>query len=222
MFSESGNDLEDQELLRRWQSGDLGAGHELFHRYYDRVERFFLTKVSQGVEDLVQETFMGCLKGHKDVKDPAKFSHYLFRIAYNVLNTYLRKRYQQGAAWHGEELSVEDIAPGPITILTERQEQRLLLMALRRIPWQMQVMLELHYWEHKTMADIAAIVELKVGTVKSRMSRARELLLDAVVSLDESPELLHSTASNLNDWVENCRQLLARLQDRARPAPPPT
>ena len=216
MSSESREGPADQDLLIRWQDGDQRAGQVLFHRYYDRIECFFLTKVTVGVEDLVQETFMGCLKGHKGVRDPSRFSQYLFRIAYNVLNSHLRSRYKRGVAWHGDDVSVEDIAPGPITILTEQEEQRLLLMALRRIPWRLQVILELHYWEHKTMTDIAEIVGLKVGTVKSRMSRARQLLAEAVESLDESPELLRSTASNLDDWVASCRKLLAHLQKTAQ------
>ena len=211
MSSDSSEGPADHELLARWQGGDKRAGQELFHRYYDRIERFFLTKISVGVEDLVQETFIGCLKGHHRLRDPTKFGHYLFRIAYNVLNSHLRHLYKRNEEWRDDSLSMADITPGPVTILTEREQERLLLMALRRIPWQLQVILELHYWEEKTMADIADIVDIKVGTVKSRMKRARELLSEAIRSLDSSPELLESTVSNLDDWVVSCRELLERM-----------
>lgn len=200
----------DKELLIAWQGGDKRAGQQLFHRYYDQIERFFINKVSSNVEDLVQETFLGCLKGHQKVKDQGKFRPYLYRIAYNKLNSYLRLRYQRDV--RVEHVSVEDIAPGPVTILTEQEEERLLLMALRRIPVQSQVMLELHYWEGNKMVEIAEIVGIPEGTVKSRMKRAREQLGEAIAALSESPELLESTTSNLPDWVENCRRLLERVK----------
>src|SRR4051812_42541409 len=132
----------DAELLERWRAGDRNSGEILFERYYALVERFFLNKIGDAITDLVQETFIRCLKNHDKIRGP--FRVYLFGIAYNVLHEHLRKRYRD----RGEpgDVSIRDMADGPVTLVAEHREHRLLLEALRSIPSDDQVILELHYW----------------------------------------------------------------------------
>jgi RNA polymerase sigma-70 factor, ECF subfamily len=202
---------DDGDLLDRWRAGDMKAGQRLFLRYYDRVERFFINKISAGVADLVQETFLACLEGRDRLRDTSKFRAYLFSVAHNVLNAYLRKRYARGAEIDVLEDSVQDFSPDPFDVITDHEEERLLLLALRHIPIHYQVILELHYWEKLPTAEISDILDLPVGTVKSRMIRGRELLKQALTRLAESPDLLQSTISNLDDWVEKIRRLLGDI-----------
>ncbi len=211
-------DPPSHELLARWQNGDQKAGEFLFHRYYDRLERFFLNKLALAVEDLVHQTLLGAIEGLERLRDPAKFESYLFAIAYNVLRTHLRELYKHRGQRDIDDLPIEEIAPGPITILTEHEEEYLLLMALRRIPHELQVILELHYWEQRTTADIADILDMPVGTVRSRMQRARKRVGEAIATLDTSPELLESTTSNLDDWAAACRRRIEEMS-RSRESP---
>lgn len=196
---------DDAELLERWRSGEVAAGEALFERYYDPIERFFLNKVSNNIADMVQETFVACVEGRDRVQDSAKFRSYLFSIAYNVLRGYLRKSYRGGPQLDLDEVSVHDVAPGPGTLITDRREQRLLLEALRNIPVDYQVILELHYWEQMTTADIAGVLELPVGTVRSRLRRARELIEETMGRMASAPGELQSTVTRLEDWAERCR-----------------
>src|ERR1041384_847961 len=103
----------DGELLKRWRSGDAASGEALFERYYDMVERFFLNKVSSGVQDLVQETFTRCVESRERIRDNERFRMYMFAIAYNVLTGHLRERYRSDRAIDLGEISVCDVAPGP-------------------------------------------------------------------------------------------------------------
>ena len=166
----------DGELLERWRGGDAASGETLFERYYDMVERFFLNKVTSGVQDLVQETFIRCVESRDRIRDEDRFRVYMFGIAYNVLSAHLRERYRGNRAIDFNEDSVCDLAPGPGTLMGRRREHRLLIEALRNIPVDDQVILELHYWEQLTTNHIAEVLGIPIGTLTSRLARARDNL----------------------------------------------
>lgn len=199
----------DAELLERWRHGDKPAGAELFERYFARIERFFLNKAPDHVDDLVQETFLACLKSRDQVNDSSKFRSHLFAIAYHVLGTHLRKVYRGREDIDLSESSIHDLAPSPRSLIAHREEQRLLLEALRNIPVKHQVLLELHYWESMTTDEIAEVLGIPVGTVRTRLRRARELLEQAMEQLTESATLLKSTRARFDDWVKECREQLS-------------
>ena len=198
----------DAELLEHWRNGDRVAGKELFERYFYQVERFFLNKVSQGVDDLVQETFLGCVNNRDRIADSGRFRSYLFSIAYNVLRSHLRTAYRRGEHIDFDAVAIADLTPGPSSIVAHIREHRLLLHGLRKIPVDYQVVLELHYWEQLTTDEIAAVQDTPVGTIRSRLRRARQLLETAMSELADNPDLLTSTLSNLDDWAAQCRTLL--------------
>jgi RNA polymerase sigma-70 factor (ECF subfamily) len=198
----------DGELLERWRSGDAVSGEALFERYYDMVERFFLNKVTSGVQDLVQETFMRCVESRERIRDNDRFRMYMFAIAYNVLTAYLRERYRGDREIDLGEVSVCDVTPGPSSLVARRREHRLLIEALRAIPVDDQVILELHYWEQLTTHQMAEVIGIPVGTARGRLQRARTRLEEAMQRLAESPQDLSSTLARLDDWAAECRERL--------------
>jgi RNA polymerase sigma-70 factor, ECF subfamily len=198
----------DGELLERWRGGDSGSGEALFERYYDMVDRFFINKVTGAVQDLVQETFMRCVASRDRIRENEQFRLYIFGIAYNVLKAYLRDRYRGGQALDVEEQSMRALEPGPVTLVVQRREHRLLLEALRHIPVDDQVILELHYWERLTTEEIAHWLGIPLGTARGRLQRARDKLGEVMHRLSESPEPLTSTVAQLEDWATECRDHL--------------
>lgn len=198
----------DGELLLLWRGGDFASGEALFERYYYIVERFFLNKVGNAVKDLVQETFARCVASRGQIRENEQFRVYLFGIAYNVLKAHLRERYRGGQPLDASESSVRDLQPGPVTQLVERREHRVLLEALRNIPVDDQVVLELHYWEDVTTDEISAVLGIPIGTARGRLQRARNKLLEAIQRLNASPEELTSTVARLEDWARQCRKQL--------------
>jgi RNA polymerase sigma-70 factor, ECF subfamily len=198
----------DGELLEQWRAGDATAGEALFERYYDMVERFFLNKISTGVQDLVQETFTRCVESRERIRDNERFRLYMFGIAYHVLSAHLRERYRKGEAIDLSEISVCDLAPGPGSLAAQRREHRLLLEALRHIPVDDQVALELHYWEQLTTEQMADVLGVPSGTARRRLQRARARLEEAMERVAASPQELSSTLLQLDDWVAECRAQL--------------
>jgi RNA polymerase sigma-70 factor (ECF subfamily) len=202
----------DGELLEGWRAGDSASGEELFERYYHMVERFFLNKVNHAVQDLVQETFTRCVASHARIREDEQFRLYIFGIAYNVLKEHLRERYRGRAPLSVDEASIHDLQPGPGTLVVRRHEQRLLLEALRSIPVDDQVILELHYWESLTTDEIAEALAIPQGTAKGRLQRARAKLGETMHRLMESQEPLLSTIARLDDWAEQCRERMNGYQ----------
>jgi len=202
------------ELLERWRANDAASGEALFDRYYSMVERFFLNKVGDAVTDLVQETFTRCVENRDKIRD--KFRLYIFGIAYNVLKAHLRARYRGGQPVDVHESSVRDVATGPLTLAVRRSEHRLLLEALRSIPIEDQVVLELHYWDNLTTDDIAEVLAIPVGTARGRLQRARDKLGDVMHSLTRSSHDLTTTVANLEGWARDCRDHLDSYRDDGR------
>lgn len=198
-------ELTDGELLERWRRNDVASGEALFDRYYNMVERFFLNKVGDAINDLVQETFMRCVENRDNIRDNANFRLYIFGIAYNVLKAHLRKRYRGGQALDVNEVSVRDLDPGPVTLVVRRREHRLLLEALRTIPVEDQVVLELHYWDNLTTDEIAGALGIAIGTARGRLQRARAKLAEVIDQLTESTEDPTTTVQSLEDWARDCR-----------------
>lgn len=199
---------DDMALLRAWREGDLEAGDALFTRHYDAIVRFFRNKVADGVKDLVQQTFVGCVEGRERIRGDVGFRAYLFGVARNVLRNYLKGKHRLAGARDFEELSVADLAAGPRTLFARREEHRLLLEGLRAIPVESQIILELRFWEQLKTADIAVILDVPHGTARSRLRRAKEQLEAAMSRLAASRQLLDSTVASLTQWAEQCRQQL--------------
>lgn len=198
----------DHELLEAWRAGQREAGEQLFERYFDRIARFFVNKVRADVDDLVQETFIQCLRSRDKVREGDAFRSFLFGVAYNVLRMHFRGARTHEARFDVEKDSAHDLAPGPSTWLRGRAEETLLLEGLRRLPLELQTVLELFYWEDMTSAAIAEVVGLPHGTVRSRLRRGRDLLRSELERLASSSELRDSTLGNLDGWAAGLRPRL--------------
>jgi RNA polymerase sigma-70 factor (ECF subfamily) len=197
----------DAQLLANWGEGDAAAGESLFLRYYPAVTRFFANKVAGDPVDLIQETFLRCLRGRDRLADPDRFRSYLFGIAYNVLREHFRERYGEAGQIDPYTHTAAGLAPGPGTMVAASDEQRLLLEGLRRIPIELQVVLELFYWESMTSAAIAEALDEPHGTVRTRIRRARQLLEAALRELASDPDVVRRTVADLDGCAARIREL---------------
>ena len=196
------------ELARRWREGDARAGQELFERHYDSIECFFRNKVSTGIEDLLQKTFLICVEKKDDFRGESSFRTYLFGVAYNVLRNHYRSAKRQRERIDFLNESVADLAPGVSTFVRGEEQRSLLLAALRRIPFDYQVVLELYYWEEMEGKAIAEVLGIPDGTARSRIRLGKERLRKALEEVHATEVSLRETLSHLDDWV---RELRAQL-----------
>ncbi len=200
----------DIELLEAWRAGEAAAGSELFARHFDAVCRFFRNKVAEGTDDLIQRTFLAMVESRDRFRGDSSFRTYLFTVAKNELFAHLRRSGRESARFDPLEQSVYDLGPTPTTMVAQRKEQRLLLEALRRVPLELQLTLELFYWEDMPASELARLLELPEGTVRTRIRRARQLLEQALRELAEGEGELHSTLAGLDDWAKSLREHASR------------
>lgn len=201
-------DESDAGLVEAWRGGDREAGRRLFERHYAAVARFFRNKVGEAGPDLIQRTFLACVESRERFRGEASFRSYLFSIAYKVLcKHYREQRRTQARDQEGVDFAAESAfqLTSPVSGIAARQEQRLLLEGLRRLPVDYQVVLELHYWEGMSAADLSEVLAIPLGTAKTRLRRGRELLEECLHELSASAVLLHSTLANLDAWATQLR-----------------
>lgn len=178
----------------------------LFERHFDGVFRYFRNKVDQGVEDLVQRTFMACVEGRDRFRGDASFRTFVFAVAHNVLRDDIRQRQRSRSREVDFELdSIVDLGASPTTMMMARAEEKLLLHGLRSLPLASQEILELYYWERLTGEELGQVLGVPEDTARSRLRRARLQLEQAIMRLEASRAELQSALSGLDGWAAGLR-----------------
>jgi RNA polymerase sigma-70 factor (ECF subfamily) len=198
------DDVDDLELLRRWQAGQTSAGRELVSRHYAAVYRFFYGKVDPGFcEDLTQATFeVLCRRRDAFRGEGASFRGFLFGIARMKLIEHIRGKLR---AFDPMEHSVVDPASaGSVSsLLAERQHEHLVAQALRELSLDDQVLLELKEYEQLTLRELAALFDVTLGAIAGRVTRARERLRTATERLVADPGLRAASVHDLESCMRN-------------------
>ncbi len=212
----------DLDLLVGWRSGDRNMGSVLYKRYADPIAGFFRRNLRDRgeVEDLTQETFIG-LRQSKSVVE--NVSGFLFRIAFFKFTHYLRriKGLPEVADGHDDlEHIAGDLTPDPEFVRSQREDTRLLLRSIRRLSLIHQQALELSFWEGKSGPEIAAILDVPIGTVASRLKHAKSKLDAKRTELASSQEALRATTLTVAQWQQNIRADLALSAADSAPSKP--
>jgi RNA polymerase sigma-70 factor (ECF subfamily) len=196
----------DAELLAKWAAGDKASGEALIERHFAALHRFFVTTAPSHAQDLVQETFLACLQSRDRFRGDASFRGFLFGIARNVLVMFWRTHARKGAAVDPAIDSLEDLGATPTHRLARCEEERLLLQALRRIPLEAQILLQLHYWEGCSGPALAVALGVPEGTVRSRLRLAKSRLRAVIETLPADDAVLRSTLDDLDRWAASVRK----------------
>lgn len=199
---------DDAVLLAAWRGGDKLSGDRLVRRHIGLLVRFFRGRASDHTADLVQRTFLAAVEARDRVPEEAGFRPYLLGIARNQWLMFQRSSIRRGRVITPAEATGEDLGPTPSGAAAMREEQRLLLRGLRRLPLDMQLSLELFYWEGMSRAEIGVVLGVETNTIKSRLQRAKDQLRDVLVKLD--PVTGTVTAADLDRWAASLRE---RAQD---------
>jgi RNA polymerase sigma-70 factor (ECF subfamily) len=193
----------DRELLDAWADGDEPAGRALYKRYCDRITDFFARKAARDVADLVQRTFMKCLEARRGgtvVEQPRAF---LYRIARNQL--YDRLVRDAAREIDPAVTSLHDLATGPVSRLHRHRELQRLLDALRRIPLDQQIALELYYWEGLPMSEVAEVLGVTKSAALNRVHRARALVREQMAALGVPAADAERTITSFEAWARDLR-----------------
>ncbi|MCA9636577.1 MAG: sigma-70 family RNA polymerase sigma factor [Myxococcales bacterium] len=170
----------DLELLDAWCAGDKGAGDDLICRHFDAICRFFRGKLGDDVEDLIQRTFEVATARRQEIREGTSFRGFLFGVARNLLLDHLRRRYRRGPHDPISECSLADLGTSPSEAVHRGEREALVQEAIRRVPLDQQIILELAHWEGLSGREIAEALGIPENTVRSRLARARAALRERV------------------------------------------
>lgn len=175
--------FDEQRVLRRIREGDKRAFEELLDQYEARLYRMALryTGSVPDAEDLTQEIFLGIYRSIGNFRGASRLSTWIYRVAVNHCLEHRRKK-RLDAVPHNEEIDMPsaDWRDDPVQVATRQELATQVETALERLsPLHRDVIL-LHEMQGLTYQECAAVLNVPVGTVKSRLSNAfvrlRELL----------------------------------------------
>lgn len=175
----------DQELVLRTQAGDKRAFELLVVKYQRRVERLLsrLVRDPAEVDDVAQETFIRAYRALPTFRGESAFYTWLYRIAINTAKNCLATRgrhlprvsEQEDEADNESSVQVPDFHT-PETELSNRQIVSTVNEVVEALPEELRVAITLREMDGLSYEDIAGIMNCPIGTVRSRIFRAREAI----------------------------------------------
>ena len=182
-----GADNPQLEWVRQAQAGDLQAFEQLFNHYHRGIYNtiFQMVRSDADAADLTQEVFVRAWKSLPRLEAPEAFSSWIYRIATNLTRNWIRdnSRVRQesldqpiGEEEGGAQREVADYSGDPAAVSQTRATQEAVQRAIQGLSEDHRMVVTLHHLEGMAVEEIAKIMRCSVGTVKSRLSRARENL----------------------------------------------
>jgi RNA polymerase sigma-70 factor (ECF subfamily) len=184
----------------RARSGDGLAEEELVRRHHHNVFKlaFGMVRNRDDAEDIAIEVWIRVHNALPNFRGDANFTTWLYRIAKNV---FLDERKKQRIRNHAslEEMveledsavsrQIEDRSPGPQWNVERQERSAIIQAAVQELSPPQRLMIVMYHFQHRSYEEIAEIMDLPIGTVKSRLNRAR---LAMKQKLESSRELLES------------------------------
>ncbi len=173
----------DLILIRRFQRGDASAFEEIIFRYQDKIYNFcrHMLGNASDAEDAAQDVFLKAYQNLNKFKPEASLYTWLYRIAVNTCIDYKRKPLLESlfkSSKEGDEFVVDHPAdsPSPERLYESKQIGNAIQLALGRLSEKLRTVIVLKEIEGFSYEEIAEVLDVSIGTVKSRISRAREEL----------------------------------------------
>ncbi|MBI4764803.1 MAG: sigma-70 family RNA polymerase sigma factor [Deltaproteobacteria bacterium] len=172
------NSPNDGDLVNRSKGGDHSAFEELLRKYQDRIFNLcrYMLHDNEEAQDAAQDTFIKSYNSLKDFKPEVSFYTWLYRIA---VNTCLDFRKKVRLVPSDDESAVDNLPyaqPSPEGLVQSKETGRLIETALQKISKKFRTVIILKEIEGLSYEEIAEVLHISIGTVKSRISRAREEL----------------------------------------------
>ena len=211
---------DDVQLIQRSLTGDENAFAQLVKKYQRQVHALAWRKVGDfhTAEEITQDTFLRVYKNLSTLKDPNRFTGWLYRIAARQCHAWLRKKRMQTQSLEDTDLELIEgvtysqyVAEEQAKAATEAQRgivQRL----LARLQESERTVVTLHYFGEMTCEEISRFLGVSASTVKSRLRRARNRLKKAEPMIREALEGFQIRAN----LTEKIMQEISRIQ----PTPP--
>ena len=171
----------DEELIARFQDGDEQAYVELVNRYRDKLMSFIYRFVNdmEQAEDIVQDALLKLFTHKHYYKSIAKFSTWIYTVAGNLAKTELRKKKTRKVTslsqmgLEDKDYELPSIAPESDDVIQGEYIEKQIQAAIQKLPLHFRTVTILRDIQELSYEEISKIVDVPLGTVKSRINRAR-------------------------------------------------
>lgn len=181
----------DQQLVIRAQSGEKVAFGLLVTKYQRKLFRlaFRMLGNQAEAEDVVQETFIKAYRALPQFRGDAAFFTWLYRIAVNAARTSLESRGKRLPELYGKQSENDETfdteeyltdSDTPETLLSSKQIAHTVNLALEELPQDLRIALSLRELDGLSYDEIALVMDCPIGTVRSRIFRAREAVAEKI------------------------------------------
>ncbi|MBP3698525.1 MAG: sigma-70 family RNA polymerase sigma factor [Oscillospiraceae bacterium] len=170
-------------LISRARGGDRDAFGELVEQYRDNVYRlaYRMCGNAYDADEAAQEAFVAAWRALPNFRGDAKFSTWLYRLTTNAAIDVMRREKRHQTVGDGEMMDLADDADSPQETVERTEQQEAVQKALATLSEEYREVLLLRYMEELDYAEIADVLQLPSGTVKSRINRAKAALKTALL-----------------------------------------
>ena len=170
-------------LISRARGGDREAFGALVEQYRDNVYRlaYRMCGNAYDADEAAQEAFVAAWRALPNFRGDAKFSTWLYRLTTNAAIDVMRREKRHQTVGNGEMVDLADDADSPQETVERTEQQEAVQKALATLSEEYREVLLLRYMEELDYAEIAEVLQLPSGTVKSRINRAKAALKAALL-----------------------------------------
>lgn len=189
--------LNEQEIIDRIKKGDKNSFEQLIDMYQKKVYNiaYGILGCKEDAGDATQEAFLKVYRAIDGFNAQANFYTWLYRIASNVCMDMLRKRKRERFVFFGlsyknengdeQDMQIEDTALKPDEQLIKEEQKQVILKAIASLKDDYRIIVVLRDINGLSYDEIAEVLKLSPGTVKSRLNRARSALKDRLINNTE-------------------------------------
>jgi RNA polymerase sigma-70 factor (ECF subfamily) len=191
--------IDDAVLVERCRRGDSAAAERLILRYQNRIYNAILKMCANAddAEELTQDTFVKVIENIDKFEGKSSFYTWLFRIAVNLTLNYCQRKVRVGfrsldaednersdrAKGVLKEYLSDDSSPDPAVVAANKELCKIVLRALMKLGDEQRAVVVLRDIEGMNYAQIAEVLDIELGTVRSRLSRARSNLREIMEAI---------------------------------------
>jgi len=173
--------LTDEELIAKFQNGDLNAFEIIVKRYKDPLINFVYQFINDRIdsEDVVQETFIRVYRNKHLYRNIAKFSTWIYTIASNLAKTELRRRRRRKLVsisqmgFNNKDFELTDDGQTPEGQIDSKMPESTIRKEIDDLPVKFKEVVVLRDIQELSYEEISQILKIPIGTVKSRVNRGR-------------------------------------------------
>ncbi len=169
---------DDIDLIGRSKDGDRSAFEELLLKYQDRIYNLCrcMLRNKEEARDAAQDVFLKAYGGLREYRPDWAFYTWLYRIAVNTCLDYNKKSRPGSLDDKSDIDDLPSVHPSPERLYESKETGQAIETALRKLPKKLLETIVLKEIEGLSYEEIAEVLQVSLGTVKSRISRAREIL----------------------------------------------